>query len=402
MHSSALSSLRAAGRRVAARVAVILVPLAACATTLPAQDAMPPSPAEVAALARKVRPSVFAVLARRAAEPSARGAGEAKRTLTRVGSGVAVDDAGGILTTASVALGARRLSVLTASGAEVEVVLAGVDPTSNVALLRAPGLRTAPIPPAPAGGARVGDWVLTLGASYRAKPTQTQGIIVRRHPDLRHVLLQITNRVYPGNSGAPALNAQGQLVGIVQGELGPELRQGRDTPDPRTQGAGLVLPIETFAPVVSDLRARGRVRHGFLGVQTRALSIESVSQRGEQVPLGALVEHVIDRSPAAGGGLKPGDLVVGFEGERVEYPDQLARWVASTPPGTVVELIWVRQETRRSARFALSEAPDLYLAGLDAPDSSSGALTERIQALEQELRRLGRELDHLKNKSGRR
>jgi serine protease Do len=226
------------------------------------------------------------------------------------------------------------------------------------------------------------------------------------HGDPRYSLVQVTNAVYPGYSGAAAVNARGLLVGIVQGELGsPETLLGADGSERRGGGAGIVIPVETLAPVLRRLQAEGRVRYGFLGVQTRSLSIESLSEQGEQVPLGALVENVVRGSPAAAGGLRSGDLIVAFEGDRVEYPGQLARWVAGTDPGTSVELVWVRDEVRQSARFTLIEAPPgtATLAGPAPRAQAQGpAVADKIQELEQQILRLSHELEQLKKQTVRR
>src|SRR5262249_15371752 len=204
--------------------------------------------------------------------------------------------------------------------------------------------------------------------------------------------------VYPGHSGAAALDAEGRLVGIVQGELGsPDAGLGTDRSDRRGGGVGIVVPVETLGPVVSQLRAEGRVRYGFLGVQTRSLSIESVTEKGQEVPLGALVENVLPESPAARAGLKPGDLIVAFEGERVEYPGQLARWVAGSAPGSTIELVWVRDEGRQSGRLTLANAPADYAWG--APTPAVRPMATKIQELEQEIQRLSRELQELKGRS---
>src|SRR5262249_1457323 len=94
-----------------------------------------------------------------------------------------------------------------------------------------------------------------------------------------------------------------------------------------------------------------------LGVSTRGESVDSESQPGSRVPIGARVEQVIPTSPAARLGLKRGDLIVAFEGERVENPEQLARWVAASPPGSSVALVWVRGERGGRGRGVLGASP---------------------------------------------
>ena len=361
---------------------------------------------DVDQIARRARPAVVTVFAqslqgapRAPGDSGATGSGTPVHT--RVGSGVAVEESL-ILTTASVVLGADRVVVRTANGIQVEAELVGMDVIFNVALLRVPEVRLPPLPLAADRPPRVGDWVVALGTSFRAQPTQSVGNIAFLHRDPRVPLLQLTNAVYPGNSGGAALNPRGELIGIVEGELGAPDFEVRD-PDfeRRPTGTSLVLPIEVIRPAYEGLRLEGRVRHGYLGVTTQAASVESESHPGSRVPLGALVEGVIAQSPAARAGLRHGDLVVGFEGDRVEYPEQLARWVAATRPGVAVDLVWVRNEIRRAGRVVLSESPGMLpswaeragAAGRDPADLS------RIGQIERQIRELNRRLGRLRGET---
>lgn len=353
---------------------------------------------DVDQIARRGRPSVLTVFAQNTAN---RDSSDRRRRLrTRVGSGVAVEE-NLILTTASVVLGCNRVIVRTMNGIQVEARVLGLDPIFNVALLQAPELRLPPLRFAEDHPARVGDWVIALGTSYRAQPTQSVGNIAFTYPDLRLPLLQLTNTVYPGNSGGAALNARGELVGLVQGELGaPDIGSSGPGAEQRPGGASFVLPAQTVAPVYRALRRSGRVAHGFLGVTTRAYSVESVSEEGARVPLGALVESVRPKGPAARVGLRRGDLIVAFDRERVEYPEQLARWVAASSPGSSIELVWARNEIEQSGRVTLDESRSESLEWgtprEPAPAPAEDPALSRIAELERQIRTLSRELDRLK------
>jgi len=241
--------------------------------------------------------------------------------------------------------------------------------------------------------------LISLGTSYRAQPTQSVGNVAYRYREPHQSLLQLTNTVYPGNSGAAALNSRGELVGIVQGELSPPEPAGTDSDvERRPGGASFILPIETIRPVYESLRKQGRVPHGFLGVRTRPASVPSVSG-GAKTPIGALVESVVPGGPAESAGLKPGDLIVAYEKERVEYPEQLARWVAATRPGATVELVWVRDEVGHTSRTALGESPDpLPLWVLNDTDADTAQPPVRVSELEREIRRLSDELERIKKR----
>src|SRR5437773_427086 len=293
-----------------------------------------------------------------------------------------------------------RSLVLTANGIQVDATVAGIDPIYNIALLRVPELRLPPIPFATGRAPQAGDWVIALGTSYRAQPTQSVGYVAFRFSEPRIPLLQLTNTVYPGNSGGAALNPRGELVGIVQGELAsPEAAANGADGEHRPGGMSFVLPVETVRPVYMSLRKEGRVRHGYLGVSTTAASVLSDTEEGLEVPIGARVESVAPGGPAQRLGLMPGDLVVGFDGERVEYPSQLARWVAATSPGTEVEFVWVRDEVQHVGRIALTEAKEVQPTwAAEAVQSSAPESDDRIAQIEKQIKRLNRELQSLKTK----
>jgi len=380
---------------------LLLAALLALAAPAHAQNALSALQTDVDQVTKKARASVVTVFAQRTA--TVRGARDAqpkRRLHTRVGSGVAVEE-DAILTTASVVLGAERVMVRTANGTQLDAIVAGIDPVFNVALLRVPELRLPPIPFATGRAAQAGDWVIALGTSYRAQPTQSVGYVAFRFPEPRIPLLQLTNTVYPGNSGGAALNPRGELVGIVQGELAsPEATLSGASDERRPGGMSFVLPVETVRPVYLSLRKEGRVRHGYLGVSTTAASVTSDTEQGLEVPIGARIESVAAGGPAARLGLKPGDLVVGFDRERVEYPSQLARWVAATSPGSEVEFVWVRDDVQRTGRIALSEAREVQpaWAAEAIPPAAPDTQGDRIAEIERQIQRLNRELQSLKNK----
>lgn len=380
----------------------IVVAVALSAAPARAQGTLLQFQADVDQIARQARPSLVMVIASRTVVAANRLPGQPERRLhTRVGSGVAVaEDA--ILTTASVVLGAERMLVRTDNGLEVEAELRGMDPIFNLAVLHVAGLRLPPLRFAEGRPAQIGDWVIALGTSYRGQFTQSVGTVAYRYREPRQSLLQLTNTVYPGNSGGAALNTRGELVGIVQGELGAPAPGGRsESIEHRPGGMSFVLPVETVRPVFESLNRDGRVRHGYLGVTTRGAIVESETEPGARIPIGALVESVVVGGPSQRAGLRHGDLIVAFDGERVEYPEQLARWVATTRPGTAVSLVWVRDEIQRTGRAVLAESPEVvppWVLQASQPTPAGGP-PSRIADLEREIRRLSRELERLKSQT---
>jgi serine protease Do len=371
--------------------------LAGWAVGARAQGTLSALQTDVDEIARRARPSVVTVFAARAETPAGSPAA-APRVRTRAGSGVAIE-ADLILTTASVVLDAERILISTANGLDVEASLVGLDPVFNLALLRAPGVKLPPLRFAEGRPARVGDWMISLGTSYSAQPTQSLGNVAQRHREPGQWLLQLTNTVYPGNSGAAALNIHGELAALIQGELGsPDLTGTGGRP---AGGTSFAMPVETLRPVVEGLKREGRVRHGYLGVTTLAASLASDREGGPRTPIGAEVEGIIGAGPADRLGLRPGDLIVAFDGERVETPEQLARWVLGTPPGREVALVWVRREIGHTGTVVLGESRERVPQWLAGGDPEPGAQApRRVAELDRELRRLSRELTRMRDAAG--
>ena len=188
-------------------------------------------------------------------------------------------------------------------------------------------------------------------------------------------------------------------MGIVQGELAPPEPVNQDEAgERRPSGVSFALPVETVRPVYESLRRMGRVPHGFLGVTTRAARVESDVEGGQSTPIGAMVQVVVPGGPADRAGIHSGDMIVAFQRERVEYPEQLARWVAGTPPGRRVELVWVRGDVGMTARTVLTESAETipaWVAG-DPEQADAERPPARIADLEKEIRRLSDELARLK------
>ena len=350
---------------------------------------------DVDQIARRARASVVSVVAQRGTLRTA--AQPAEKRHFRVGSGVAVGESS-ILTTASVVLGADRTWVRTANGLRVEAVVVGVDPISNLALLRVQSLKLPPLRFAQPRDGEVGSWVISLGTSYGGQPTQSVGNVAYRHREPHQTLLQLTNTVYPGNSGAAALTPRGEVLGLVQGELGAPEPANNESMERRPSGVSFAVPVEVMRRVYQSLEREGRMRHGFLGVTTRAARYEPREEGELPTPLGAEVVSAVRGGPADRAQLQKGDLIVAYENERVEYPEQLARWVAATPPGTAVQLVYVRNETGHTVTAVIVESPDpmpQWVAREPSPERAPST-SARISQIEREIRKLNQELHRIK------
>lgn len=391
---STASSRSDASRRRARAFALALLGLIATAAVVASQplSALSVNVDEVTSGAKS---SIVTIVASRQKAASARRSSKpVARTVTRVGSGVAIEPAL-LLTTASVVEDAEHIRVRAANGLESDGKVVALDPVFNLALVRVDQLRLPPLPLAEPRIIQPGDWVITLATSYRAQSVQSVGYVSYRYNEPRTALLQTTNTVYPGNSGGAALNTLGQLIGLIQGELSapdPSLvAQG----DARPSGNSFLLPIDVLRRILPQLRQHGRVPHGYFGATMSEAAVESESQPGSRVPIGALIESVVPGGPADRAGLAARDLVVGFDLERVEYPAQLARWVSMSRPGTAVRITFVRDEERRVTNVRLTESP--YAAPQWANVAASAPGNGRIAEIERQIRKLDKELQELKS-----
>lgn len=379
------------GVRVCALALLALASLAApFVSVVRAQSTLSAIEADVDRIAKRARPCVVTVIAQRT--PPVR-SGQPRRPHNRVGSGVAVS-ANGVLTTASVVLGAEHVYVITENHLQVEAQVVGMDPVRNLALLKPQGLELASLPLA-AEAAQSGDWVIALGSSYGGSPTQSVGTVAMRFPDPAQSLVQLTNEVYPGNSGGAALNSRGELLGLVQGELGsPEAPGQRERAERRPGGMSFAIPVEDIVPFLDGLAKYGRVRHGMFGVSTRSVFVDGAGGPGDRVPIGALVEAVAASGAAQRLGLKKGDLIVAFNGRKVEYSEQLARWVAAAGPAVEVSVVWVRDEIRHEGRVRLDEAPSAIPSWMrvDTAAVATGSGPRTAPAADAALKRTSRAL----------
>ncbi len=375
----------------AARTRVWVRAAFACSALLVAASVagagVPPSPAVSrsfeAACARAKR-SVVTVVGMRTHEELRQGGARPPRSLA---SGVVIDRKGHVVTAASVVRDCDRIQVRLDDGRGVTAILLGVDDASDVALLElpvtdVPALRWAREPAAP-----VGAWVAAIG--FRGDATAPNlGTVERRYEQPLGSLLLLTNEVFPGFSGAPAINNKGELVGLVIGRL--TQMPADSAGDVPKNGASFALAADDLKTVLDHLERYGRVRRGFLGVRMAQGEVVDSNRPGDPYKIGVRVEEVLAGSPAAQAGLRQGDLIVGWNGETLLSPEDLMRRVEGSPPGTTAALVWVRADERFDGRLVVGAKPDEDLlaspnapagGGSSLPGPTNEDLLERVRTL---------------------
>jgi S1-C subfamily serine protease len=348
-------------------------------------------PAELDPIIRRVRQSVVRVLAiHPRIEPEDQALGEPARRRAQVASGVMLDGQGHLVTTARAVAGCIAIQVRTPDGREVAGNLLGLDPVTDLALVRIPAGLVPPLPLAPAGTVQIGARVITVAQSYGSLPTQDVGRITWRYDEPRASLIQLTNVIYPGNSGGAAVDERGRLLGVVVGGLGDVQAADSLAASASARGSTFAVPVGDLVTLVDEMRRFGGVRRGFLGVSIQQGLIEDPEHPDAPAAIGVQVSDVVAGGPAWQAGLRPGDLVVAVNGVEVNSPDELMRRITTMSPGTAAELLWLRADQEHRARVLLGSTPDSVIAAtLESARAPSGA---RRQEIEAEMQRLQREL----------
>jgi serine protease Do len=271
-----------------------------------------------------------------------------------LGSGVIIDRDGLVLTNNHVIEGARMIMVRLSDEREIEAQVVGRDPRTDLALLR---LRTnGTFPAARLGDSdvlRVGEWVIAIGNPFGLEQTVTAGIVSAKGRVIGagpyDDFIQTDAAINPGNSGGPLINIRGEVVGInsaIFSQTGGSV------------GIGFAIPINLAKELIPQLKSKGRVSRGWLGVAIAPVTPELAKQLGRPAQEGALIAEVAPNGPAARAGVKPGDIVVAFQGKPIRRTDELPRLTARSPVGSEVELKLRRGAEERTVRVRLGELPE--------------------------------------------
>jgi len=270
------------------------------------------------------------------------------------GSGVLIAPDGYALTNSHVVHGASGIEATLSDGRTLLADVFGDDPATDLALLRLPG---SDLPFANLGDSnalRVGDWVIAVGSPYGLSFTVTSGIVSalgrslqsRQRGRTLEGVIQTDAPLNPGNSGGPLLDAEGRVVGINTAVFYP------------AQGLCFAIPARTASHVTSEILRHGRVRRAWLGVSAEELLLPArvVEVNGLAGNRGVAVREVEPDSPAARGGLRPGDILVALDGQPVATVSDLHRLLSGEAIGRPVEAVFLRKGRRQTASLLPAEA----------------------------------------------
>lgn len=298
-----------------------------------------------------------------------------------LGSGFLISSDGFILTNHHVVADASRIIVRLQDGSEKEASLIGSDPRSDLALLQIDGKGLPKVKIGSSEGLKVGEWVLAIGAPFGFESTVTAGIVSakgRSLPSENYVpFIQTDVAINPGNSGGPLFNLDGEVIGINSQIVS---RSGG------FMGLSFAIPIDMAMEVVAQLKDKGRVSRGWLGVLIQPVDRELAESFGLDKPAGALVSQVMADSPAEKAGFQVGDVVVQFNGKEIGHSGQLPQVVGLLAPGTRAEAVVMRDGERKTLKVTVEELPE-DLAGQPAGSPSvpgAATLGLRVEELSKE------------------
>jgi serine protease Do len=307
--------------------------------------------------------------------------------IASLGSGFIIDPSGLIVTNNHVIANAEQIAVTLSDNTTLEAHVVGRDPVSDLALLKVDA--KTPLPAARWGDSaktRVGNWVLAIGNPFGLGGTVTSGIISATARDIHagpyDDFLQTDASINRGNSGGPMFNLKGEVIGINTAIY---------SPSGGSIGIGFAIPSDSARPIIDQLKATGKVVRGWIGAHIQPVTDDIAEAIGLGKNRGGMIASIDPGGPAALAKLRPGDVILSYDGQAIERSRQLPRLVADTAPDKTVKLsIW---------RDGKAHDVDLKLAAFDpnrpppaAPEPEKPKPPPTIDALGLKLARLTADL----------
>lgn len=299
---------------------------------------------------------------------------QAERKTNSLGSGVIVDAKKGlVLTNNHVIANAVQITVTLRDGRQLEAEVVGTDPETDVAVLKMPAESLTAIKPADSDKLRVGDFVVAIGNPFGLGQTVTSGIVsalgrsglgIEGYEDF----IQTDASINPGNSGGALVNLKGELIGIntaIFSQSGGNI------------GIGFAIPINMAMQITEQLLETGEVKRGFLGVSMQDINPALAEAFGLKQQSGAIINEVLDDSPASKAGLKTGDIVISIDGKKIRNSNDVANRIGLLPVGETIKFKVLRDGkeseftvtvTERTQASAKPKAQNELLQGVSVSD----------------------------------
>jgi serine protease Do len=269
------------------------------------------------------------------------------------GSGFFISGDGYAVTNGHVVSDSQSVEIETHDQKTYKARVVGTDAKTDVALLKIDGRNDFPYVAFADGIPAVGDWVLAVGNPYGLGGTVTAGIVSARGRDIGTSpyddFIQIDAPVNKGNSGGPAFDETGKVVGVTTAIF---------SPSGGSIGLGFAIPADTVKSVVSQLKETGAVTRGWIGVQVQPVTEDIANSLGLGRAEGALVDELLPDGPASKAGIMPGDVIESVAGEEVKDARDLAKKIAAIEPGQTAALGFFRDGSRNTVMITVAKMPD--------------------------------------------
>ena len=287
-----------------------------------------------------------------------------------LGSGFIIDGDGSILTNNHVVENAQKIVVKLADEQEYEAKVIGRDPKTDIAVIKIEAkTKLTPANFGDSDGLEVGEWVMAIGNPFGLDSTVTSGIVSAKG---RHIgqgpydnFIQTDASINPGNSGGPLINLRGEVIGINTAIFS---RTGGNI------GIGFAIPVNLVKELLPQLRGKGKVTRGYLGVLIQKVTPEIAESLGMEKSQGALVANVSKDGPADKSGVKVGDVIVEFDGKEIRDSAELPIIVARTSVDKKVRMKVLRDKKELTLNVAVGELKDEEVVA-SAPEKGEMGLT---------------------------
>ena len=290
--------------------------------------------------------------------------------VTSLGSGFLISADGFVVTNDHVVSEADSIEVILQSGERLPARLIGRDPATDLALLKIePGRALPYVAFGDSDRARVGDLVIAIGNPFGLGGTVTLGIISARNRNIDQGryddFIQTDAAINRGNSGGPLFNMEGQVIGVNTAIV---------SPTGGSVGVGFATPSALAEAVLTQLQRFGETRRGWLGVTFTPLTHDVARSAGLSAPQGAVIRRVRPGGPAAQAGLRPGDIVLRFDGRPVTDTRALSRMIAEAQIGRSVSLELVRNGRPQAVAVEIGRLEEELAMSGEAPNRASAPL----------------------------
>ena len=272
-----------------------------------------------------------------------------------LGSGFIIDEKGYILTNNHVIEKADKIKVRLSDEEEFDAEVVGRDPKTDIALIKIEP--TKPLQAVTMGDSdklQVGEWLIAIGNPFGLEHTVTAGIVSAKGRVIGSGpyddFIQTDASINPGNSGGPLINMRGEVVGISTAIIAGGT------------GIGFAIPINMAKQILPQLKEKGEVTRGWLGVMIQRVTPELAKQFGLEKSEGALVAQVMEDSPAEKAGIQREDIIVEFDDKKIHKMTELPKIVANTPIGKMVEVKVIRQGREKKLKIEVGELKEEKVA----------------------------------------